>query len=200
MTKLAAVFGVLVLTSAVVGKAQDRPNYAGAWTLVEGAGTTAGTRALGKEFKLTQTATAVTIETTATVYSSTATAGGGMGAPEPREIKFSTEYICDGQEHEQALPSLAAMITTQPPPGAMVSQAPPTIYRATWMTGQLIILKHSKLPSENNALLTVNRLALSLDADGSLVVDSLSLPMRPRANGPKQEPPVSVRSVYKKAQ
>jgi hypothetical protein len=48
--------------------------------------------------------------------------------------------------------------------------------------------------------LSVSRLALSLDAEGSLVVDNLNLPMRPRANGPKQEPPVSVRNVYKKAQ
>ena len=113
-------------------------------------------------------------------------------------VKVSIDYITDGAEHDEVLPSAIPGVGPVPA-GAAVSSPAPSIYRATWLNGQLLILKYSKLPSENNALMSVSRLALSLDADGSLVVDSLSIPMRPRVNGPKQEPPVSVRSIYKKA-
>ena len=119
---------------------------------------------------------------------------------ERKDMKGSVDYICDGAEHEEAMAAAMAAMVANAPPGSVVSTAGPSIYRATWLNGQLLILKHVKLTSENNALFSVSRLALSLEADGSLIVDSLNMPMRPRPNGPKQEPPVSVRSVYKKAQ
>jgi len=168
MTKIAvAVVGALVLAPAVFAQAQERPDYSGAWALVEDR-SAAGSRTFGKEFRVTQSPTTVTIERTTTMTS------GAVPA---------------------SLPGVSP-----PPAGAVGSTVPPTTYRATWMKGQLIIIRQTKMPSENNALMSVSRWALSLDADGSLVVDSLNVPMLPRANGPKQEPPVSVRSVYRKAQ
>jgi hypothetical protein len=198
MTKLVAVVGVLVLAPAVFGQTQERPNYSGTWTLVEDRAASSSPR-LGKEFKVTQSPTTVSIETTVSVMSATRPPDGGAMVTERKDMKMSVDYITDGAEHEEALPS------SMPgggalPPGSMVSTSAPSTYRATWLNGQLLILKYSKLPSENNALMSVSRLALSLDAEGSLIVDNLSLSMRPRANGPRQEPPVSVRSIYKKAQ
>ena len=200
MTRLVAVVGVLVLAPAVFGQTQERPNYSGTWTLVEDRSATSGPPRLGKEFKVTQSPTTVTIESTTTMTSGSVPPGGGAMVTERKDMKVSVDYICDGAEHEEAMPASMAAILANAPPGSMVSTAGPSIYRATWLNGQLLILKHTKFTNENNALVSVSRLALSLDADGSLIVDSLTVPMRPRPNGPKQEPPVSIRSVYKKVQ
>jgi len=199
MTKIAvAVVGALVLAPAVFAQAQERPDYSGAWALVEDR-SAAGSRTFGKEFRVTQSPTTVTIERTTTMTSGAVPPGGGAMVMERKDVKFSVDYIDDGAEHQEVLP--ASLPGVSPPPaGAVGSTVPPTTYRATWMKGQLIIIRQTKMPSENNALMSVSRWALSLDADGSLVVDSLNVPMLPRANGPKQEPPVSVRSVYKKTQ
>jgi hypothetical protein len=199
MTKLAAVIGVLVLAPAVFGQTQERPNYSGIWTLVEDGTKPTGRPLLGNRFKLSQSPTTVTIETTITVLSGSRPPGGGAIVSESNEIPLPIEYTCDGAEHDEVLPSSVPGVGV-PPLGAVGSSPPPTTYRATWMNGQLIILKHTKSRNENNAIIGVTRLALSLEADGSLVVDALLIAMRPKPNGPKQEPPVSVRSVYKKAQ
>ena len=198
MTKLVALVAVLALASTVFGQAQERPNYSGTWTLVEDRSAAPGTPRMGKEFKVTQSPTTVSIETTVSGMTGSVPPGGGAMVTERKEMKVSVDYITDGAEHEEAPSSIAGVGPI--PAGAVGSTPAPSIYRATWMNGQLLILKHSKLTSENNALLSVSRLALSLDAEGSLVVDSLIVSMRPRPNGPKQEPPVSVRAVYKKAQ
>jgi hypothetical protein len=198
MTRL-IVAGVLVVAHAVSLQSQERPNYSGTWVLVDDRSVAPGAPRLGKEFKVTQSPTTVSIETTAMVSSGSVAPGGGVMVTERKEVKVSIDYITDGAEHDEVLPSAIPGVGPVPA-GATVSSPAPSIYRATWLNGQSLVLKYSKLPSENNALMSVSRLALSLDADGSLVVDSLSLPMRPRANGPKQEPPASVRSIYKKAQ
>ena len=200
MTKLAAVIGVLVLAPAVFGQTQERPNYSGSWTLVED-GTKPPVRPLlGNRFRVSQSPTTVTIETTMTLLSGVRSGSGAM-VSDSKDIPLPIEYICDGAEHDEVLPSSVPGVG-EPPPGAvaLASTPQPTTYRATWMNGQLIILKHTRSRNENNALTLVTRLALSLEADGSLIVDSLLLSMRPKPNGPKQEPPRSVRSVYKKAQ
>jgi hypothetical protein len=184
MTKLAVVVvGVLVLAPVVFGQTQERPDYSGAWTLVEDRSpVTSPTdpRTFGKAFKLTQSPTTLSIETT-----TTAVPPGGAA----REMKVSTDYILDGAEHQEVRKM-----------GNMTAIGSGLNYRAIWMTGQLIIIKQTRVPSQNDALASVSRLALALDADGSLIVDNLVVSTLPRANGPKQEPPVSVRSVYKKAQ
>ena len=196
MTRLVAV-GVLVLAHALSGQTQERPDYSGTWALVEDGSKPAGRRLLGNRFKVSQSPTTVTIETTATVVSGGGSSGGGAMVTERKEVPVSVDYICDGAERSEVLPRFLLGVSGNAPPGAVVSAPPATTYRATWMTGQLIISKQAKVEAD---LYSVTRLALSLDADGSLVVDSLVVPMLPRANGPKQEPPVSVRSVYKKAQ
>jgi len=197
MTKIAALVGVLVLANAVSGQTQERPNYSGSWTVVEDGSKPPGRRLLGDRFKVSQSPTTVTIETTATVVSGGGSSGGGAMVTERKEIPVSVDYICDGEERNEVLPRFLLGVSGNAPPGAVVSAPPATTYRATWMNGQLIITKQARVEA---ALYSVTRLALSLDTDGSLVVDSLIVPMLPRANGPKQEPPVSVRSVYKKAQ
>ena len=197
MTKLVAVVGVLVLAPAVFGQTQERPNYSGTWTLVEDGSSSSGRRLLGNRFKVSQSPTTVTIETTVTSVSGSVPPGGGAMVTERKEVPVSVDYICDGEERNEVLPRFLLGVTDNAPPGAVVSAPPTTTYRATWMNGQLIITKQAKIPP---ALHSVTRLALALDADGSLVVDSLVVPMLPTANGPRQEPPVSVRSIYKKAQ
>ena len=196
MTKLVAVLGMLVLAPAVYGQTQERPNYSGTWVLVANGSKPPSQGAFGNRFKLSQSATTVTIETALTVHRGTRGPDGVMINTQS-EVLVAVDYICDGVEHDEVLPSSFPGAGPAPPgPGAMVSTPSPATYRGTWMVGQLIIIRQTKTPP---GLSNVVRLALSLDADGSLVVDSLVVPLLPRANGPKQEPPMSVRSVYKKA-
>lgn len=197
MTKLVAIVGMLVLAHAISGQTQERPNYSGSWTLVDADARPPGRRLLGNRFKVSQSPTTVTIETTATNVSGSFPPGGGAMVTERKEVPVSVDYICDGAEHNEVLPRFLLGVSGNAPLGAMVSAPPATTYRATWMNGQLIINKQAKVQAE---LYSVTRLALSLDADGSLVVDSLIVSMVSRANGPKQEPPVSDRSVYRKTQ
>ena len=197
MTRLVAVVGVVVLAQAVSGQTQERPNYSGSWTLLEADARPPARRLLGNRFKVSQSPTTVTIETTATNVTGSFPPGGGAMVTEHKEVPVSVDYICDGAEHNEVLPRFLLGASGNAAPGAVVSAPPATTYRATWMNGQLIISKQARVEA---GLYSVTRLALSLDADGSLVVDSLIVPMLPRANGPKQEPPVSDRSVYRKAQ
>ena len=208
MTKVFAVLALAIGASGLISAqqaapGQAQPDFSGNWTLVEDR-SAPGTRALGKDFKVTQTPTTVIIETTATVFSSRPGVAGAPMTTERSEVKVPSEYICDGAEHELVvqIPGMPSMPNAaNMPPGAVASLPPQVMYRATWMSGQLIITRQSKSPlgNEKGALTGVTRLALSFDADGSLVVDNLTVTMMPRPNGPKQEPPMSIRSVYKKA-
>lgn len=193
---------MVTLTWSGAFVAQDRPNYSGRWTLAEDRSTPISTpRSLGTTFKIDQSATTVTIEQTVMMAAGPIRLVNGQPPAEPvqrTEQVISTVYTADGAEHEPP--------TTVPPttnPNARVMVISSGTYRATWTTGQLVILTYvrSMNPTTREAeLVLVRRLALSLDAEGSLIVDSVSVRTAPRPNGPKEEPPVVVRSVYKKTQ
>ncbi len=207
MTRLAAI---LALAFTVSGRAPEppqasnRPNYSGTWTLIDDRTTPPG-RATARSMKIDQSATALTIERVAVAYGGTIAPNGLPTATTAQSATtFSTAYAFDGAEHElpPSMSTGSTVFAASAQDGAPQRAAQPvTMYRATWTTGQLVILTHSTISDGSNAgmLTSVSRLALSLDADGSLIVDTLTVPMLTRANGPKQEPPVSVRSVYKKA-
>src|SRR5262245_50321465 len=136
MTKLAvAVVGAFVVAAAVFGQTQERPDYSGTWALVEDR-SAAGTRTFGKEFKLTQSPTTLTIERTASVTSGSVPPGGGAMVMERKDVKYSTDFTFDGAEHQEVLPQSTPGVAP-PPPGAVGSAPPDTTYRATWMNGQL---------------------------------------------------------------
>ena len=84
MTRFVALVGVLGLAPALFGQTQERPNYSGTWTLIESA--TSGSPRFGKEFKLTQSPTTVSIETTVTVSSGSMPPGGGAMVIERKDM------------------------------------------------------------------------------------------------------------------
>ena len=77
-------------------------------------------------------------------------------------------------------------------------------YRATWTEDQLVIMTRDALRFTRDTrpavvIERVIRQALSLDGNGHLVMDSLIVP-DPLPEGTRQDPPIPVRTVYRKLQ
>jgi len=185
MLRSVAFASIVAVCGSTAFAGQNRPDYSGRWSLVEDRSTPSshspfGRRALGQNFKLDQSPPVVTITTTL-IGMPLGVRGGPPAPAELTEMHLSNAYTVDGAEHDSSFTST---------------------YRATWVSGQLILVIQNKSGQGPNkgAITSVNRLALSLEADGSMVVDSLMLPMISRPDAPKQEPPVAVRSVYRKVQ
>ena len=186
---VAFVLAAVVLGGAV--SAQDRPDFSGRWELAPAKSTPEGSLgALGNVVTLRQSATALTANTTISVMKMTAV-NGQTGTPERVDALSSTVYTFDGAEHE--LQRQIEGMSFEAPPGAMNSRPPAQMYRATWTTGQLVIIT----TSPGSLLLRVSRMALSLEADGSLAVEAVSI-LQPQPNAPKQNAPSATRSIYLK--
>ena len=52
-------------------------------------------------------------------------------------------------------------------------------------------------PDKEGQLKQISRTSLSLDTDGNLVVDRVNV-LDPTDGGPKESPPVTIRTVYRK--
>jgi hypothetical protein len=192
-------FVVIALCGAVTAQ-QTRPDLSGRWELAADKSTPAGARpTLGTSIGIQQSATAVTIESKLPGMTASPGPDGRMGPPEQTEFNVTTAYTFDGAEHQlerniEGMPTMA-----QAPPGAMVSMPPVEFYRATWTTGQLVVITQNKPGAPGNpmapSLTRVSRLSFTLEADGSLVVESMVI-VQPREGGPKQAAPVPTRTVY----
>ena len=112
---------------AVFGRTQERPNYSGTWTLVEDGSSSSGRRLLGNRFKVSQSPTTVTIETTVTSVSGSVPPGGGAMVTERKEVPVSVDYICDGEERNEVLPEvlLGANTMHRPARGLVSARRPP---------------------------------------------------------------------------
>jgi hypothetical protein len=197
---LTFVLSLVVMALSVGMSAQNRPDFSGRWTLVPEKSTPTGSRgALGDSFGVQQTATTIAIETVVPTMS-VSRSGGAVGTPEKGVAPRTAVYTFDGVEHElQQQPQLPPGV---PPSSVQVKLIFETTYRAVWTTDQLVILtalKGAQGTQTAGQFQGLSRLSLSLDSDGSLVVDNLAI-NTPRPGGAKQEPPVSVRCIYKKLQ
>lgn len=201
MSKVFVAFGLFLVTLAGTVAAQSKPSFSGRWDLVADKSTPSGSMGVfGKSVGLQQTETTLTVESTVMAMRMSAV-NGQPGQPEQIETTLTRSYTFDGAEHElqQDIPVLQGM----PAGASMMSLPSPVTYRAIWTTGQLVILSTTKAgPSSTTdapgTLQRLTRMSLSLDSDGSLVVDSIAI-AAPRAGAAKQNPPVPVRSVYRKA-
>ena len=187
-----AIVGLTVGLSGL----QDRPSFSGRWTLVADRSTPAGSKGVfGEAVTIAQQTTFIEIDVTVT--GTQVTMQGGQTTSMPAASRTLTRgYEMDGVEHEMPPPEAK--------PGVSMMILSKTSYRAVWTTGQLVIVEHNRAAATRGndvegQITSVTRTAFSLDPDGLLIVDRIGIAM-PRPNGPKQEPPVPTRSVYKKAQ
>jgi hypothetical protein len=177
--------------------APTRPNLLGKWTLVIEKSTPATPERNAREITIAQDGQMLTL-----------TQFLASPAPPHEEAQFSTTYDCDGTEHPTKPDVHLASDFTSPKPLGLPSADGPkwvslvlkSVYRAIWTRDQLVIVTHTTTGSPSAAIPNrhVLRTALSLDADGLLVVDSITI-SEPTPNGPSQPAPVSVHSVYRKA-
>ena len=185
-----AIVGLTVGLSGL----QDRPSFSGRWTLVADRSTPTGSKGtFGEAFTIAQQTTFIEIDL-AVVGMQFNSQTGQLSTGQTKTI--TTGYETDGAEH--------VMAPRDVPPGTTVMVLSTRSYRAVWTTGQLVIVEYNKAVAGRGndvegQITSVVRTGFSLDADGSLIVDRITVAM-PRANGPKQEPPVPTRSVYKKTQ
>ncbi len=189
MRKLAllAVVGLVVGHQSVA--AQGRPSFAGLWTLVAERTTPADAMPLGPQVRIEQTAAALTIVTPVMRLN---LREGRSSSVTPGEFR-STVYELDGVQHARPVPDAV--------PGSNV-QTERVSYRATWTEDQLVIMTRDALRVTGNAqppvvMERVIRQALSLDANGNLVIDSLIVP-DPLPSGARQDSPIPVRAVYRR--
>lgn len=183
---------------AVPLRAQTRPNFAGKWTLVMERSTPPTPAHHQRELTIAQDMQTVTLMLIGyrSLPVKITSDGAILSSPAREEVQDSAAYVFDGAEHP------TPQLTT---PGAPTTVAPPTLppsyaiwlarheestYRAIWTRDQLVIM--TRTPTRTS------RKALSLDADGMLVLDNITL-SDPPPNGPTQPAPVPLRSVYRKA-
>ena len=194
MSKVIAPLGLVVL--AVVGTATaQQPDFSGRWELVAERSTPRGsTGLLGKWMVIKSAGSVVTIESALGMTRTTTV--NGQRVSEQVESSTTAVYTVDGAEHD--------VERTYPPDtiaGSLSSRAPSQTYRATWTTGQLVIITSAKTVAPSPELpvppFRVTRMALTLGTDGLLVVDGISI-SQPQAGAAVQSPPASTRTVYVK--
>jgi hypothetical protein len=207
---LAAV--AIAIAIAIPLRAQTRPNFLGKWTVVIEKSIPATLDRHGREITIAQDGQMLTL--TQFGFRSTGVATitpGGVPSfsspPTREEFQYSTTYDCDGTEHPTPQDALMTPVPPKPPtPSAAVvtiAMTVDSVYRAIWTRDQLVIVTRrttTSTPSSGTPITnrSVSRKALSLDAEGLLVVDSITI-SEPTPNGPTQPAPVPLHSVYRKA-
>jgi hypothetical protein len=143
----------LVCGCAVGARAQDRPDFSGAWTADEAKSTKTGadgvTRMalmLGSEFTARQDATTLTLQITA----------GSM--------HVTAVYSLDGSESRNTSPGNAGE------PNVTV------VSRASWEGGKLVIRSTSASQSGGKTVTIESVRTMFLDTDGALVIDRTGTP------------------------
>ena len=182
------VVGIVVAHVPVTG--QGRPSFAGVWTLIAERTIPADAIPLGPQVRIEQTPAALTIAAPVMHVDF----GPGRSSVTPRDFR-SMVYELDGVQHARSLPDAV--------PGSRV-QTESVTYRATWTEDQLVIMTRDALRFTRDTrppvvIERVIRQALSLDATGNLVMDSLIVP-DPLPDGTRQDPPIPMRAIYRKLQ
>jgi hypothetical protein len=206
MTKLilkAAIVISVVAGAGRVDRAQEpsaaRPDFSGKWVLASNQ--PPGRDALGHDFSITQDAASLTLDST-WLRGRCSSTGGCSETPFP----VRTIYVLDAIEHPSQVIADPPMATASALTSGveMRSTTEESISRATWMGRQLVIMTYSRIritaPNRTPSVIVVRRTgrqALSMETDGTLVVDTLIVadPLPWAQDAPS---PTSVRSTYKK--
>ena len=196
MTKLACSIGVLALTVIASAQAPKRPDFAGTWILVPEKSVPA-TAPHQTDITITQSDSTVSLTRKAAVFTSIPGQPVNAANATREDITYALAYVFDGIEHLSPTPPLPQL-----PPGmdagTLISTPPPTNYRAIWTQTQLLILTYGVRPDRSGLpVRRFSRMALSLDAEGMLTLESIAI-ADPTPGGPDQPTPTPVRSVYKK--
>ena len=193
MTKLACSAGILALTVIASAQTPKRPDFAGAWILVNEKSTPA-TAPHQSDITITQNETTLSLTRKSAVFTSIPGQPVSAANATREDITYALAYTFDGIEHPSPTPPLPPGMDA----GGIVSLAPPTNYRAMWTQTQLLILTYGVRPDRSGfPVRRLSRMALSLDADGFLTIESIAI-ADPTPGGPDQPTPTPVRSVYKK--
>jgi hypothetical protein len=187
--------------------AQGRPDLSGRWVVAADRGSTPESMAaLGSTVTISQSANSITIEGTVIWFRFGSRTADAQGGPREREITRPIAYTVDGVERELPQP-----LTAVPDRRARSASVTPTsrTYLAAWTGPRLVIMTRDavQLTRGNEPPYLVKRVirrALSIDAEGSLIVDSLlvsdPIPEAFFFGAPaRQDSPVPIRTVYRKA-
>lgn len=188
-----------VISVAVVAArldAQAPPDFSGTWLLASSQ--PPGSQALGPDFSITQDGTTLRIDSTG-YHFSLSTNGTSSRTPFP----IQTIYTVDGMEHPRQV--MANPPVSSAPASGMTSDLEESLYKATWAGRQLVIMTYNKYkttdpwrtPSVYTTRQTV-RQALSMEADGTLSVESLIIADPAPTRAHEMPSPTPVRSIYKK--
>ena len=197
MTRGFVIAGAVTLVLAEMQpNAQTPPDFSGTWVLdPTGAGACRGS------FTATQDAATLSLDSAGVSVSHQESASPPATTSARRVI-----YNFNGTDTREAFPP-APPRPPDAPPSEWIATAVASVARAAWNGDQLIIVTHrtmrmtwpSKMPAEFDRQWTF-REALSLDANGHLVIDRVVIidPL-PEATPARLEFPTSWKCTYKKA-
>jgi hypothetical protein len=192
------IIGLVVILIVARLTAQSQPDFSGKWIL--SASIPAGSGALGQAVVITQDAATLTLDTAGISIS-----GSVSGRYSETTFPVRMIFALDGAEHPSQVIADRPLVSSKPVPStAFTSRTEESISRASWAGRQLVIMTYNKLrtnrpnatPATTVTRQTVRR-AFTLEADGSLVVESLIV-ADPLPFAPEQPSPTPVRSVYRK--
>lgn len=195
MQRICLVVGVVAATLAPRLDTQSPPDFSGKWVLASSQPSDSLGNALGDKLSITQDATTLRIDTTAFRVRSL-----GMDTLIELQLPIRSIYSLDGLEHPTVIQDTAALA---PNPRVKVwFVVEESISKATWAGRQLVIMTYSKtkstVPRETPYVRRrTERQALSMEADGTLAVESLVV-VDPLPSAHEAPSPTPLRSIYKK--
>jgi len=200
MSRVILAASLAVASAITLSAQQSRPDLSGRWTLAPELGTPANTHAFGTTLVVNQSADTVTLEErVVNIQFGTDPSGSRSGISETGAV-WRASYVADGADHDVPIQA-----TTPAPPAharlVMTSTLQAKSYRAVWTGRQLVIMIRdsfalSRVNGESTTIRRTIRQALTLNADGSLIGESLIV-ADPVA-GSEQPAPLPVRSVYRR--
>jgi hypothetical protein len=194
LIRTAVITVVIVAGAWHVGRAQEpsaaRPDFSGKWVFASSQPSGGLGNALGDKFSITQDAATLRIDTTAFRVSDSRT----VSLFETR-FPIRTIYSLDGIEHP-------SQVSTDASPTfrvEMMSIIEESISKATWAGRQLVIMTYSRMKTTvpSSVRRRTERQALSIEPDGTLVVESLIV-VDPLPGADEAPSPTPLRSIYKK--
>jgi hypothetical protein len=198
---LSALLASAVVLTIPVG-AQTRPNLVGKWTLVVDKSVPPQVQTHGREITMALEGQTLTLTQIAMRYQMSFVPGAAAGGPPPtlppgEESPYSLAYILDGAEHPTPIrtPVGGAGMTSQ-----TMTLTQESTYRAIWTRDQLIIMTRatSRSGQAPSPISRVTRRAFSIDAEGQLIVDNITV-ADPVPDGPTQAAPAPTKGVYRKS-
>ena len=190
-----ALVTLVAVGTPLSGGAQDRPKFAGGWVLVPDKSVPA-TAAHQGEITITQDDSTLSLTRSGVMNRGLVVQGGQATAMSSENTTYALAYVFDAADH----PSPTAPLPPGANPAMVMRSTTQSTYRAIWTVNQLVIITtETRQPDRNGyAVRRTGRLVLSIDSEGLLVMESISV-IDPAPGGPTQPTPTPIRSVYKRA-